>query len=550
MLNKLIKKNVVYSVLGLALTIVFGVTGHSLFVLAETNTVSVEACENTGGGVRISRGGSWSTLANGCRDAGHGYRNYQLQCVSEKSYQVSWQSCSGPVSTPVFKPIPVLINEPVSEIQPQTETPPQSITQPAAPEPVPVPVVQQPTNTPLITQPVVQTIECSGHGWLHDEHCHCDSGYYPSGVQCLVIPTTQIITQPVVSQPVIQQPSIQPVVDQVISQPIPQSTITVPECSGHGWLHGEHCHCDTGYYPSGVQCLAVPVVTTQNPIQTQTQTQIQSPSNVVTAPVVVKVTPASIPKNQVNNVPKTINSVTKSIECSGHGWLHGEHCHCDTGYYPSGVQCLAVSKVENKTSVTQVNEKKILPPLIIANENEKDVKQNLDQCGGHGRSHGDHCDCNDGYFENAGKCIPLPSSEQFKLKNGALYAKEDFWSPYFNVEWFNWDNRIALHWESPTVPYDGFFVYLSPHGFPGKLSDYEPIVFSKYQNSYLFTPEETGEYTAYVIPFVYLAEGNPRLLGTGAISKRFISKPNFSFAEQAQSAVYKIRLSLAEWIKP
>ncbi|KAK1942463.1 Zinc transporter ZIP14 [Phytophthora citrophthora] len=34
------------------------------------------------------------------------------------------------------------------------------------------------------------------------------------------------------------------------------SSITAQECSGHGELHGNHCHCQTGYTSEGTECVA------------------------------------------------------------------------------------------------------------------------------------------------------------------------------------------------------------------------------------------------------------------------------------------------------
>jgi hypothetical protein len=61
------------------------------------------------------------------------------------------------------------------------------------------------------------------------------------------------------------------------------SDIPEPECSGHGHLHGNTCHCDPGY--------------TLDP----------------------------------NDSGRCVSS-TPEPECSGHGHLHGNHCHCDPGY--------------------------------------------------------------------------------------------------------------------------------------------------------------------------------------------------------------------------
>ncbi|CAM3309778.1 DUF3466 family protein [Corallococcus sp. ZKHCc1 1396] len=97
-------------------------------------------------------------------------------------------------------------------------------------------------------------VECSGHGHLHGDHCHCDDGYAAEGLTCI--------------------PSEEPVV----------------ECGGHGHLHGDHCHCDEGYVEENGTC-----VISQAPV----------------------------------------------LDCGAHGHAHGDHCHCDAGYVEQGGTCVA-----------------------------------------------------------------------------------------------------------------------------------------------------------------------------------------------------------------
>lgn len=67
---------------------------------ANVNYVTVTSCKQLDSGIRVSRnGGAKYTLANGCRDAGHGPRNYSMSCVSNKKYRVSWTVCTKPRDT-------------------------------------------------------------------------------------------------------------------------------------------------------------------------------------------------------------------------------------------------------------------------------------------------------------------------------------------------------------------------------------------------------------------------------------------------------------------
>lgn len=65
---------------------------------ANINYVNVDSCTKVGNDIRIKRGGKSSLLTSTCRDAGHGYRNYNLTCVSSKQYKVAWTTCSAPTN--------------------------------------------------------------------------------------------------------------------------------------------------------------------------------------------------------------------------------------------------------------------------------------------------------------------------------------------------------------------------------------------------------------------------------------------------------------------
>ena len=72
------------------------------------NSVKVEKCVGLANGVNITRFGNSYSLINGCKDAGHGKRNYTYTCNyaggygygynpdgSSSAYVVSWQPCGG-----------------------------------------------------------------------------------------------------------------------------------------------------------------------------------------------------------------------------------------------------------------------------------------------------------------------------------------------------------------------------------------------------------------------------------------------------------------------
>ncbi|KAE8984702.1 hypothetical protein PF005_g20944 [Phytophthora fragariae] len=36
-----------------------------------------------------------------------------------------------------------------------------------------------------------------------------------------------------------------------------------------------------------------------------------------------------------------LSPIAAQEECSGHGTMHGNHCHCEAGYGSEGVECVA-----------------------------------------------------------------------------------------------------------------------------------------------------------------------------------------------------------------
>ncbi|KKQ40882.1 MAG: Fibronectin, type III domain protein [Candidatus Magasanikbacteria bacterium GW2011_GWA2_37_8] len=72
---------------------------------ANINYVNVDSCTQVGKDIRVKRSGKTSLLTSTCRDAGHGYRNYNLTCVSSKQYKVAWTTCSAPTNNDNTAPI-------------------------------------------------------------------------------------------------------------------------------------------------------------------------------------------------------------------------------------------------------------------------------------------------------------------------------------------------------------------------------------------------------------------------------------------------------------
>ncbi|MBT3539321.1 hypothetical protein HN481_04315 [Candidatus Parcubacteria bacterium] len=61
-----------------------------------SNRVSVDSCRNVSNGIKVRRFGNSNEykLSNGVRDAGHGLRDYKLNCTSNTQYKVSWKDAS------------------------------------------------------------------------------------------------------------------------------------------------------------------------------------------------------------------------------------------------------------------------------------------------------------------------------------------------------------------------------------------------------------------------------------------------------------------------
>jgi len=69
------------------------------------NNTKVDNCVGLTNGIKITRSGKTSTLVDGCRNAGHGMRNYTMSCVSAKLYRTTWKENCLTTITPTTTPI-------------------------------------------------------------------------------------------------------------------------------------------------------------------------------------------------------------------------------------------------------------------------------------------------------------------------------------------------------------------------------------------------------------------------------------------------------------
>lgn len=100
----MMKKLLVFGTLSLiGVTIVF----TSVFAADGTSTTKVDNCAGLTNGIQITRSGRSSTLTDGCRNAGHGMRNYIMTCVSAKLYRTSWKENCAVVTTTTTTPTPI-----------------------------------------------------------------------------------------------------------------------------------------------------------------------------------------------------------------------------------------------------------------------------------------------------------------------------------------------------------------------------------------------------------------------------------------------------------
>lgn len=130
------------------------------------------------------------------------------------------------------------------------------------------------------------SLECSGHGHLHGDHCHCDPGYQPEGDDaCVAAPRSDASADAA------------PIDADASTDDDASVDAATPECGGNGHLHDDHCHCDPGYQAQDDTCVPA------------------ADSGIDAGP---------------------------ALECGGHGHLHGDHCHCDAGYQPEDDTCVAI----------------------------------------------------------------------------------------------------------------------------------------------------------------------------------------------------------------
>ncbi len=463
--------------------------------------VFVDACQPVFKGIQIKRNFSntWQTLTNGCRDAGYGLRDYTLQCLSSTQYRVEWSECVVPTetqTTPQNTPV-VSVPAPVN-VQP--------IIQPVA---MPSPVETFDSHALEAVAGTSVSNACSGHGWVHGDHCHCDAGYYAAGLECRALPTTSVPTP--VSVVASASSHNQPVT-QVAVQTNTQSVVVA--CSGHGWVHGDHCHCDAGYYASGLQCLTLPSST---------------PVQLVNAQAAVKNTTPTV-KNSGSTTgaaKSTVGNTKTALECNGHGWIHGDHCHCDAGYYASGTQCLALpgtvlNSTNNKTESIKSSTKSTIATAVKKPSNEMVPVQTttpIIECNGHGHLHGDQCHCDNGFVAEGQSCVIMPQREAvvFKAINGHSYKDGDFWVRPLTLFVYDFEGKSIVHWEGAQGDYDGFLVYVKPGSFAGPLDAYQPIWLSRRQYSFAYDSARSGQHTMYVFPYITLTNGEVRRLEPGGV---------------------------------
>ncbi len=153
---------------------------------------------------------------------------------------------------------------------------------------------------------------CAPHGYLHDDHCDCNAGYIPQGLSCVAL--SELLT----SQEKIAETPIQ---KKVISAPT--QTNTADPCAPHGWQHGDHCDCRRGYVGQGLSCVSLAS------LLQQTETQQGA-------------TPETL------NMP-TMTSLSKVEDdtdgCGAGGYLHNDHCDCDTGFLPIDLMCVPIESL-------------------------------------------------------------------------------------------------------------------------------------------------------------------------------------------------------------
>lgn len=92
------------AVLGLVLSLGMLYTASTVRAVGTgSNIVSATQCTQRADGVLIRKYGRQYLLKDGCRNAGHGMRDYTLTCAGQ-NYRVRWESCDAGVQEPVAPP--------------------------------------------------------------------------------------------------------------------------------------------------------------------------------------------------------------------------------------------------------------------------------------------------------------------------------------------------------------------------------------------------------------------------------------------------------------
>lgn len=106
--------------LGLVLSIGLLHAASSVRAAGGSNIISATQCTPQQNGVLLKKYGKTYLLKNGCRNAGHGMRDYTLTCVGSTKYKVQWSDCDTGSTNPVTPP-PASNTKPVLSLSKTSE---------------------------------------------------------------------------------------------------------------------------------------------------------------------------------------------------------------------------------------------------------------------------------------------------------------------------------------------------------------------------------------------------------------------------------------------
>lgn len=656
--------------LGFCTSIALFVMFVSSLVFAEqggSNIVPVESCQQSGSGVTVERFGSIQTLSNGCRDAGHGERDYTLTCESETSYRSSWVPCASAQPEPEPQPEPQQgqsssdedsqsdadeTAEPAADV---TENPSsagadeQSTQQPSAPAASNSSNQQQSSSSSSSSSSQssqsTQDDGCGDHGYFHTtpelgDHCHCDNGYleHPNELMCISALEFTALTTDTSATDTSNSGS-----QQSSSQQSSSNTNVIPPtvddgCGPHGWLNGALCHCDNGYleHPNDLICISTDeyrrVINPESSDSNASSQESSSNSSSTdqdddgcgdngyfhTTPELgdhchcdngylehpdelmciladeyvllfgsdaeiiddSSATDTSAQQHQQAQQPTNTPQEASTDPCAPHGWQHGEHCHCDNGYIPSGLSCIPLAEfLASPDEIIEVTPETTHEPPV-ATPTHTESTNTVDPCAPNGWQHGDHCDCNAGYIGQGLSCVSLasllnpqaatpdapvaalpmiPSVADISFSivdieddadgcgpGGWLHNDHCDCEPGFlpiDLMCVSLDSLLTTYKTHTGEPFTDasliFDEYLAAYtedidavilnwqvpegpydGFllQAAIDDVSVAakVLPKYRQSYRFTPEHSGLHTVSVVPYVLLEDGTPLLYETDA----------------------------------